>query len=193
MKIFDTVLNSFINFAQILEVETLSQYNIPLRINAGITEVFPIDIDNAFFTHFENSELKGGELKAKVSLTRNENSYLLSIAIKGYTIVVCDRCLDLCKQSIDVSDEIIADISTETNFDTGDVNITVATNDNYLDMSILFHDMIVTALPVKRIHNKKMGKEQICNPEMIEILKKYIADKSTQIDARWNKLNELTT
>jgi len=174
-----------------LKVATTSQYLIPLRINTGTTEVFGFDIDHTFFAGFEVSELKDGVLTARVSLTRNDDSYLIGIAIKGYAEVACDRCLDLCKQSIDISDEIVADIADETNFDTGDINISVASNDNYLDMSVLFHDLIITALPVKRVHDKKMGKDQVCNPEMIKLLKQYITDEPQTRDPRWDKLNEL--
>lgn len=166
-------------------------YNIPLRIASDTPQEFRYEIAETFFEQYSNGEIKGGNLTASVSLQKKNSAYLLHISIVGYVLVTCDRCLDLCKQAVDISEEITANVSEETLFDPGTTNICVSGQDTELNISDLLHELMVVSLPVKRIHLPKVFGED-CNPEMINILNKYITvDEETSTDSRWDKLKEL--
>ncbi|NLA24575.1 MAG: DUF177 domain-containing protein [Bacteroidales bacterium] len=174
-------------------MEKEAQYLISLQLDHGKTTVSNFKLDNAFFESIDNDELHGGEIEAEVQLTKNSNSFLLEIYIEGLVLLTCDRCLDLCKVELIADDEIIAEYAEETNFDTGKDNITVLMGETELNIKSLFRDLILTSLPVKRVHNPELGIEQVCNSEMIEILNKHIKEESDYIDPRWEKLKDLKT
>ena len=56
--------------------------------------VFDFQLDNAYFSEIENSELLGGEVKVEAHLNLREYDFDLDIAVKGLVQVTCDRCLD---------------------------------------------------------------------------------------------------
>jgi len=162
-----------------------------MRLGVGNSQSYSFDIDEQFFSGIDSSEIKSGKLKSLLTLMQQDSSYIMQFSVEGFVSVICDRCLDLCKVPVQVESEIVANIGEETVFDTGSDNITVAGTDNELNISILLYELIVTSLPFKRVHNTEMGADQLCNPEMIKILNKYLVENENPTDPRWDKLKEL--
>ena len=115
--------------------------------------VFDFQLDNAYFSEIENSELLGGEVKVEAHLNLREYDFDLDIAVKGLVQVTCDRCLD----EMDVA------INAEENEWEWDEE------PKLIDLSWLAYELIIVNLPL--VHSHQDGG---CNPEMDALLQNHL-------------------
>jgi uncharacterized metal-binding protein YceD (DUF177 family) len=115
--------------------------------------VFDFQLDNAYFSEIENSELLGGEVKVEAHLNLREYDFDLDIAVKGLVQVTCDRCLD----EMDVA------INAEENEWEWDEE------PKLIDLSWLAYELIIVNLPL--VHSHQDGG---CNPEMDALLQDHL-------------------
>ena len=115
--------------------------------------VFDFQLDNAYFSEIENSELLGGEVKVEAHLNLREYDFDLDIAVKGLVQVTCDRCLDEMDVAIDAE---------ENEWEWDD-------EPKLIDLSWLAYELIIVNLPL--VHSHQDGG---CNPEMDALLQDHL-------------------
>ena len=123
--------------------------------------VFDFQLDNAYFSEIENSELLGGEVKVEAHLNLREYDFDLDIAVKGLVQVTCDRCLD----EMDVA------INAEENEWEWDEE------PKLIDLSWLAYELIIVNLPL--VHSHQDGG---CNPEMDALLQDHLCTAMDEDD-----------
>ena len=153
---------------------------------------FDFKVKDEFFSCFEASEIKGGDLTVKLILTKKPHSLELQISLKGKVRIICDRCLEEFEEKIKFSDTIMVEFGEQTNFDTDEDYVILSKSENEINISQFIYEFAHFALPFTRIHhNDKTGKSG-CNPEMLAILEKHRATKEEKTaDPRWEKLAEI--
>ena len=115
--------------------------------------VFDFQLDDAYFSEIENSELLGGQVKVEAHLNLREYDFDLDIAVKGLVQVTCDRCLDEMDVAIDVEEN-------EWEWDE---------EPKLIDLSWLAYVLIIVNLPL--VHSHQDGG---CNPEMDALLQDHL-------------------
>ena len=115
--------------------------------------VFDFQLDDAYFSEIENSELLGGQVKVEAHLNLREYDFDLDIAVKGLVQVTCDRCLDEMDVAIDVEEN-------EWEWDE---------EPKLIDLSWLAYELIIVNLPL--VHSHQEGG---CNPEMDALLQDHL-------------------
>ena len=115
--------------------------------------VFDFQLDDAYFSEIENSELLGGQVKVEAHLNLREYDFDLDIAVKGLVQVTCDRCLDEMDVAIDVEEN-------EWEWDE---------EPKLIDLSWLAYELIIVNLPL--VHSHQDGG---CNPEMDALLQDHL-------------------
>ena len=115
--------------------------------------VFDFQLDNAYFSEIENSELLGGEVKVEAHLNLREYDFDLDIAVKGLVQVTCDRCLDTMDVAINAEE-------SEWEWDE---------QPKLIDLSWLAYELIIVNLPL--VHSHQDGG---CNPEMDALLQSHL-------------------
>lgn len=115
--------------------------------------VFDFQLDDAYFSEIENSELLGGEVKVEAHLNLREYDFDLDIAVKGLVQVTCDRCLDEMDVAIDAE---------ENEWEWDD-------EPKLIDLSWLAYELIIVNLPL--VHSHQDGG---CNPEMDALLQSHL-------------------
>ena len=124
------------------------KYSIAYKgLKNGLHE-FDFKVDGGLFAAEENTEIKGGECDVHVSLEKSESMLEIGVAINGYVITECDRCLEDLK------------LPVETSFEES-----YALEGVELDLSQDVYDFICTSLPLKRVHP-----EGECNQETVGYL-----------------------
>ena len=119
--------------------------------------VFDFQLDDAYFSEIENSELLGGQVKVEAHLNLREYDFDLDIAVKGLVQVTCDRCLDEMDVAIDVEEN-------EWEWDE---------EPKLIDLSWLAYELIIVNLPL--VHSHQEGG---CNPEMDALLQDHLCTLS---------------
>jgi uncharacterized metal-binding protein YceD (DUF177 family) len=166
-------------------------YSIPL---AGLKEgryTYEFAIGNDFFEAFEASEIKRGELMAKVILEKCTTHLQLDIEIKGNVEVMCDRCLENFYMPLSCTNRLFVKQGKEWAEADPDM-ITMPLDEHEIDLSQFFYEYIHLALPIKRIHPEDKKGRSVCDPEMIRRLEDNLVAGEDISDPRWDELKKLT-
>ncbi len=169
----------------------LSQYNIPFHGLSDQEHVYNFVIKKEFFSFFDNSQIKSGDIDVEVSVQKRLTSLSLKFKLKGVVQVECDRCLDLYDQEIDFEEMLVAEFSDETNFDTNHDYVLLDKSESEMDISQFIYEYAHFALPIKHFHPNDENGEPMCNEDMLSILDNHAVVEEDVIDSRWAKLLEI--
>ncbi len=130
--------------------------------------------------------------KAEIEMTVSSNFLQLEININGKVKTQCGRCLQDYNQEIKYNTELTVEFGDYSDdLSEADTQIVINRKEDKLVLDKHFHDYITLAMPYNPAHPMENGK-YLCNPEMLEQLKKYSAEeKKNQIDPRWDQLKNI--
>lgn len=150
-------------------MEYLSQYQINL---IGLTKdsyEFDYQITDAFFEAVESPEVKKGNVKTHLEITKvTDSSFSFHFYSVGSVQVICDRCLDEMDYPIETEDTLVVKLGSE--YSEEDDVITIPEQEGTCDVASFIYQFIVLNIPIKHVHAP--GK---CNAEMMEKLKEHLA------------------
>jgi len=176
----------------------LKRYSIVFRgLEAGKHE-FMFMVENKFFEHFPESEIKKGRIKVKVILQLKPNALIIQTLLKGAVKVACDLCLDEFVLEIKHKADLQVEFGEKTS-DITDVDdkMTLSFAENEIEMAQHFYDYIHLSLPAKKVHKKDEDGKRNCNQEMIKTLNQFSINKQKsakvkdEVDPRWEQLKDL--
>ncbi len=127
---------------------------------------FDYELDSAYLTSIENTELLGGAVTAKAVLELRETDFDLTMTVQGKVQVVCDRCLCPMDIAVDVTEKM--DLEDE-----GEDASRVKT----LDLDWLAYELIVVNLPL--VHSHQTGG---CDPTMDALLQNHLCTDEEDLD-----------
>lgn len=170
----------------------MDKYRIVFQgLSEGVHE-FEFEVDDLFFENLEYSDIKKGNLNAKVLLTKRTQFLELRFSINGYVELICDRCLDEYDQPVKYRGTLFVKFSENEEQLAEDV-ICLLPADHELDIAHYLYESIKLSIPLKRVHPKDKG-NITCNQEMLKNLDKYYK-KGHSIesgnDPRWSDLGKL--
>lgn len=169
----------------------LVDINIPFKDFSDGNYTFEYTITDTFFEQFPESEIKQGHVNAKVDFIKKHNGFELTITIKGFVVVECDRCLDPYQQKIENTGKLYFEYGSVSE-EVSDELIIISENENTIDIGQYINEFIHLALPMKRVHPDDENGNTTCNPAMIKKLSGLKANNKNEIkDPRWGKLNDL--
>lgn len=162
---------------------------------------FHIGIGNEFFDQLDYSEIKKAELNVAIQFEKKPNMLILNFNLQGKVEVMCDKCTDDFYLNIESQDEFIYKFGEGESDD--EKIIIIPENEIELDVSQQVYELVVTAIPSKRLHD-----EGQCNQEMLKAMDDYLmveADEvnedsepsdenngdDQEIDPRWSALKNL--
>ena len=123
--------------------------------------LFDFQLDNAYLSSIENTELLGGMVDVKARLLLRETDFPVDLDIVGQVQVTCDRCLDSMDVDVDIYEQ---DIELED-------------STQQLDLAWLAYELIIVNLPL--VHSHQDGG---CNPEMDALLQDHLCTAMDEDD-----------
>jgi uncharacterized protein len=179
-------------------MDFLSRYEIPFK---GLKEgghQFDYEIDDMFFEAFDSTLVNKGQIKAKVTLTKQSTLLILDMAIKGSVELMCDRCLDFYDQKVKNKTRLVVKFGSE-NDELSDELIVIPFEDHMINVAQYLFEQIALSLPIKHVHPDISKGTSGCDPEMLKKLKEYIVEEIPEgndseipvIDERWSELKKL--
>ena len=112
---------------------------------------FAFDVDGSLFEAFESPEIRDGACRVRVGLTRSETMLRAEVAIEGYVVVACDRCLEDCRVPVAFEGELLVKFSDEIRDYDGEV-MWLSPAETEVDLSQYIYESIVLSLPYQRVH-----------------------------------------
>lgn len=169
-------------------VKTLESYNIPFSGLKPGTHIFDFSIDGEFFAHFEQSEIKDGEVAVTVTMEKEERLFDLHFLLKGRVLVPCDRCNELFWMPIEGTQRLLVKLGPAYLEESEDVQV-IPETDNKIELANFIYEYIVLMLPARRVHPDDEHGVSQCNPEVLQKLAQLT--EKHEPDPRWEILNKL--
>ena len=129
------------------------------QLEPGI-HTFDIHLDSAYLQSIEKTELLGGEIDAKATLSLLPKGFELTMTVNGVVSVTCDRCLEPMDIAVSAEDDMTADAVDA---------ISENKKGNLVNLNWLAYELTVVNLPI--VHSHQNGG---CNPEMDNLLQNHL-------------------
>lgn len=110
------------------------------------------ELDSAYLTSREATELLGGQVSAKARLNLRATDFELYIEVQGEVAVVCDRCLDQVMIPVSAGEQMEVEEDAKC-----------------IDLMWLAYELTVVNLPL--VHSHPDGE---CNPLMQDLLQSHL-------------------
>jgi uncharacterized protein len=153
---------------------------------------FEFDIKDDFFSKYPESEVKKGEIKAKVELIVTHDIFTLNFSLKGTVYIQCDRCLEYFYMPVKYKAVLFVE-SGDYNSDLSDADntIMISHKENEIVLDKHFYDYIHLSLPMQRLHPDDENGQSGCDPEMLKKLENLEPKAHANSNPGWDKLKEL--
>ena len=173
----------------------LKQYRIPFSGLSTGKHDFDFEIDEKFFACYEHSLVKDGQLKAVVSLQKQENMLIANFDINGTIKLTCDVCLSTFDYPLSIQERVLVKFVEEDWQNDTDEVIVLSKNDYELDIAPLLYEYINVAVP-PYTKCSEQGINTNCDPEMLTRIQNEQEDNSSEenddnIDPRWEALKKI--
>lgn len=171
-------------------------YKLNLKSFKDGEQRFVYALDDRYFDNI-GSDISGGEINAEVVCLKRGELFQLHIALSGYIVTTCDRCLDEVELDVETERRIVVKFGEEYR-EESDEMIIVSEREGVLDLQWLLYEDIALSLPLQRMHE-----EGECNSAMMQLYNSLATDQvepETQdsvardangIDQRWAALQRL--
>ncbi len=161
---------------------------------------FELSAKEVFFEKYYNLEIEHGDVKVDLLMTKKERMLIFDFQLTGWVELTCDRCLGKYKHYLEAEEKLFVKFQNgihEMAEEAEDVLI-IPDDWSYFDVAHHVYEYIAVLIPMKKVHPNDENGNPMCDPKMIEILKKVeIHDGShenedqKEIDPRWEALKKL--
>ena len=175
-------------------MKSLQQYSIPYTgLKLGVHQ-FEFVVDDTFFSEFEYSLVKSGNLMVELELEKQETMLILQFHISGIMKLGCDVCLADYPYTVEIKERQIAKFTKEEDLEDDTEEIIVLTkNENEINVASLIYEYINLAAPyISRCDDE--GNTEWCDNEMIERLDQLSGkpkEETKDVDPRWEALKNI--
>ncbi len=183
------------DFLKIIKMDYLERFSIPLKgMNPGVHE-FRFDIDNEFFSNFENSLISKGIYDVKLTCDKKERMFILNFEISGKYSAACDRCLAQIEipSLIDYTFYLKYGLAGKQN-DIREIDdvIFIDENDYKYNLANIIYQMIVISLPYQNVYDCENDPNPKCDFKMLEKLENEIEEIESEkiTNPVWDKLKD---
>ena len=159
-------------------MEESQRYAIPYKGLKNGCHEFRFEVDGSLFEEYQSTEIKDGRCEVTVAADRSESQVTLDVAISGYVVVECDRCVQDCRVPIDFEGRLVVKFSEEVHEYDGEV-MWMLLGEYQVDLKQYKYESIMLSLPYHRVHP-----EGICNPDMLERFRIVSDQEFASIEAR---------
>ncbi len=172
-------------------MKELREYQIPhIGLKEGMHH-FNFEIGEAFFSHFDESQVHQAKIFVDLALDKKERLYVLNFDVSGSIHEECDRCGQQFDLPIHGNYTIYVKIGAarEEDADSEEV-IWISEGDALLDLSEIIYEYIHLSIPMQITHPDRPDGSPGCDPEILKLLGSHEEEK-TETDPRWDILNKL--
>ncbi len=169
----------------------IEQYGIVFKgLKTGVHH-FNFILDNRFFGHFGNPELRGGDMEINVELDKKDQFLSLDFTFSGSVRVICDRCLEEFDAPLTFRSSLVIKFVQEERENEADV-IYLERHEKNINLADYFIESMCLNLPIKRVHEKNDIGVDMCDKDMIDKLEEHRTRRTEgETDPRWESLKNI--
>jgi len=173
-------------------VEELKKYNIEIFSLAEKEHVYEYESGSAFFKEFPQDIIEKGEFEARMVLDKSSTMLRLDFHIKGLIGQVCDRTLEEYEEEVETENRIFLKFGDRDEELTDEIEM-IQRNTARINVARYIYDFIVLALPVKKLHPRLRGGEEVGDAEDLLVYGHLSGDDQAdgEVDPRWEALKDI--
>ena len=170
-------------------MKDLKQFNIQYTGLKDESHLFEYQIDNTFFEAYNFDDFFDTNINVALQLEKKSTLFNLSFTAKGSVNIACDVSGEPFDQEINATLALIVKFGETFNDENEEVLI-LPYSEFQLNVAQYIYEMIVLAIPSKRIHPKVIDGSM--ESDALNRLKTLRVQKTTEdVDPRWDKLKSL--
>ncbi|MBX2890814.1 MAG: DUF177 domain-containing protein [Saprospiraceae bacterium] len=160
-------------------------YSIPIQgLKFGMHR-FNFKIDSVFFSHFEGSPIKDGNLHFDLQLDKRADMLVLDFVLSGTVEAECDRCTATIDLPLEAERQLIVKYG-ESEGDEEDEVVFIGRETSDFNVAKYLYEFTVLALPITNTYDCQSEPHPPCNFEVL----KYLSNNADEVktDSVWDKL-----
>lgn len=165
----------------------LDQFVIPFSGLKTGSHQYDFYIDEEFFEHFDQSEIRQAKVKVVCDLDKQQRMLVFHFRIEGTVVVPCDRCLAEFDQPVSGEERLIVKFGEEHGEETEDIFI-ITENEHSFDLGPFIYEYINLLVPYRRVHGTDREGKSLCDPQVVRYIRE---DEQDRDDPRWDALKKL--
>lgn len=169
-------------------MEVLDHFSIPfMGLKVGLHQL-KFEVDNAFFSQFENTMIQKGDLNVILDLDKRSDMSILDFKIEGTVLTDCDRCMEPIYLPVSGVYRLHAKY-TEDTIEGDDEVVYIHPQTSKLNVAQYVYEYIHISLPMIKTYDCKSDPNANCN----EIILDRFEEESDEDNSNpiWDKLNDL--
>jgi len=165
----------------------LNHFIIPFSgLKAG-NHPFTFEIEDAFFEHFDYSEVKKGKVHVECLLEKQSRMMVFYFDLMGKVRIPCDRCGEEFDLPIEGSQKLIVKFGADHREESEDI-LVITEKEHELNVSQYLYEYVHLLLPMQKIHGTDENGNSLCDPEVTRFIKEAVDHPA---DPRWEVLRKL--
>lgn len=174
-------------------VEKLKTYNIEFAALSIGKHYYTFDVDDSFFSCFENAVINHGKLQVNMEFVRQRHLLQFNFDINGYVVVTCDRCTEDFQWPISTHETLLVKIGDHEEEEDVDVYV-IPQNQTHWNVAQQLYEYICMAKPLRTVHPENDKGESTCNREFINELERRVkkSEAKSAADPRWEVLRKIS-
>lgn len=154
-------------------MDYLDQYEIPIQSIQNGLHHFNFEVDQAFFSCFEETPIKEGFYNTELVLDKRDNEFLLNFEIEGFFKAPCDRCLAEIEIPAKIKKLIWVKYSMDGEKEANDEDIIfIAEDDEGFNVGSLLYELIVLSIPMVMRYDCENDENPKCDFKVLAYLDK---------------------
>jgi uncharacterized protein len=173
-------------------MDWLIQYSIPVRGLRNGTHQFDFQVDQAFFSQFENSPVADGNVDVVFTLDKRPDMFVLTFDLTGTVKTDCDRCLAQIDLPVEDAQNLIVKFSDQEEAEDADV-VFVHPDIQHLNVARYVYEFIILSMPIIKVYDCENEVNRPCNQEMLRYIQNGKDDAENEADPNpfWEELKKL--
>lgn len=168
----------------------MDEFNIKFAGLKNGKHEFDFTISNKFFEDLDYSEIREGELTAKMEMEKSETMLVLQFDITGGIETTCDRCAVGFTYPIHSERRIIIKLGNETLEESDEVMV-IPRTEHSIDVRQFIYEFISLELPVRKTACNDEENSPLCDKSVIEKFD-IENEENKEVDPRWEALKKLS-
>jgi len=176
----------------------LEKYNIEIFKLSNAKHEYDFEVDNAFFSNFENSPVDEGKINVHLCLDKKETFIEANFEFSGSVVLTCDRSLDLFDFPINRTGKLIYKYGEEEMEVDDEINI-ITKGTQRINVAQYIYEIISLSIPYKKLHPRFVEEENEDDDSPGNLIYQdespEVSDETDQenenIDPRWEILKNL--
>ena len=160
-----------LTFRKFFGMDRFLPFELPVfGLEHGLHE-FHFEVDDAFFSGFEQSPVERGRYDVKLELDRRENEFVLDFDIRGSFSGPCDRCLADIDVASSIRKIIWVKYGTQSSQDQPDEDLVIIDeSEHFFNVAGLIHELIILSLPLVNRYACENDPEPKCDFKVLAYL-----------------------